>query len=114
MELKLVNGDYVRREIGVFESTYGIDELMERVKFKLTARKGGLVLMPDMGSELYKITGVKKSQRASMAEMYITDAVSDEPDVSVKNVSVSEKGDTLEVCAEFEYTGGEFAVSIDI
>ena len=54
MELKLINGDYVPDGMGGVVRCAGADALLERVLFRLTARRGQFPLLPDLGSRLYR------------------------------------------------------------
>ena len=49
MELKLVNGDYVPDGAGGMTRLSGADEVLGRVLFRLTARRGSLPFLPELG-----------------------------------------------------------------
>ena len=50
MELRIQNGDYVPDGLGGAVRCQGADALLERVLFRLTARRGGLPLLPRLPS----------------------------------------------------------------
>ena len=52
METKLLNGDYVPDGLGGVARCQGADALLERVLFRLTARRGQFPPLPELGSRL--------------------------------------------------------------
>ena len=52
MELKIRNGDYVALENGGMEMVEGSAELIQRVLYRLTARREGFPFIPTLGSTL--------------------------------------------------------------
>lgn len=105
MELKLENGKYVSQGIAGLEQVGGEDELLQRVCMKLKARRGGFYPMPEYGSRLYSLTAVKPSMRETAARQYILEALSDETELALETVTVSEENEELCVRAEFTYQG---------
>ena len=55
MERKLINGEYVPNGAGGLTTLEGAQEVLSRVLFRLTARRGGLSFRPNLGSRLYQI-----------------------------------------------------------
>ena len=49
----LRNGDYCPDGMGGFRQAWGGEEVLERVLFQLTARRGSFPLLPQVGSRLY-------------------------------------------------------------
>ena len=49
MELKIRNGDYVALENGGMEMVEGSAELIQRVLYRLTARREGFPFIPTLG-----------------------------------------------------------------
>ena len=95
MELKFDAGAYVKNKSGGFATVSGKDETVQRVLMKLTARRGAFSPLPEFGSELYTLPRLKRSQRETAARHMVHDALSDETDVTVTDVSYTEKdGDT--------------------
>lgn len=93
MELKLENGQYVSSKYGGLETVSSDDELCQRLMMKLTARRGGFAPWQDFGSRLYCLVGgVKSSELPSLAEKYISEALSNE-NVSIESLIVEELGD---------------------
>ena len=60
MELKLHNGDYVRKTWGNFDTVSGVEEKLQRILFKLQTRRGGFAPMPELGSRLYLLSNEKR------------------------------------------------------
>ena len=56
METKISNGDYVSDGLGGVERCKGTDALLERVLFRLTARRGQFPPLPELGSRLYLLS----------------------------------------------------------
>ena len=74
---------------------------MQRITMKLTARRGGFSAMPEYGSQLHRLGSVRASERESVAAQYVTEALSDEPKVQLKALSLTENPDgsaALELC----------------
>ena len=59
--------------------------------------------MPEYGSRLYSLTGVKPSMRETAARQYILEALSDEAGLALETVTVSEEDGALCVSATFTY-----------
>ena len=53
MTALLRNGDYCPDGMGGFRQAWGGEEVLERVLFQLTARRGSFPLLPQVGSRLY-------------------------------------------------------------
>ena len=52
MELKINDRDYVADGMGGLVRVSGWDELLERVLFKLSVRRGSFSLLPELGSRV--------------------------------------------------------------
>ena len=59
MELRLEQGDYVPNGAGGFQRLEGAEALLQRVLFRLTARRGQFPFLPELGSRLYALEGVE-------------------------------------------------------
>ena len=107
MELKFDTGAYVKNKYGGFATVSGEDETVQRVLMKLTARRGAFAPLPEFGSELYTLPRLKRSQRETAARQMVHDALADEADVTVTEVSYAEKdGDTGVVTVALSIGGG--------
>ena len=107
MEMKLVDGDYVSDGMGGFEMVSAEEEVLQRVLFKLQARKGGFAPMPDLGSNLYKLTHIRNSEREIAAKQFIAEALIDEP-VELDNMEMIDTDDGVSLKLWFEYNGESY------
>ncbi len=94
MELKIKNGDYVL-DGGSAETVEGSAELLQRVLYKLTARREGFPFIPALGSELYRLGRIAPAARDSAAEQYVRQALSDEEELTLTGVTLTEAGGGL-------------------
>ena len=93
MERKLVNGDYVPDGKGGLTVLTGAEEVLQRALFRLTARRGALPFLPELGSRLYLLPREKPSARQSLAQQYVAEALREETDVSVESVTLEQQGE---------------------
>ena len=93
MELKLIDGDYVPDGAGGFVRADGTEETLERLRLRLTARRGGFPFAPTLGSGLWQLTREKPGARVSAARRYIAQALADEENVTVESVELRAQGD---------------------
>ena len=96
MEMKLRDGEYVPDGKGGFERAEGYEELLERALFLLSARRGGFAPMPEVGSRLYTLTQLKRSEREMAARQFAAEALYG-LSLGIGDVKVSETGDGLNV-----------------
>ena len=75
MEPRIQNGDYIPDGLGGVVRSQGADALLERVLFRLTARRGGLPPLPQLGSRLYLLGREPAAQRLSAARQYVAEAL---------------------------------------
>lgn len=87
----LQNGDY-RLSGGNIQYAEGEEALLERVMFRLRARRGRFPFCDGLGSRLWQLSSLSPSQRPSAAEQYVAEALADEP-VQVERVEVTERTD---------------------
>lgn len=114
MELVLHHGDYVFNGINGLRRAAGKDALLQRVLFRLTARRGSLAFWENMGSRLWQLGRLPQEARAAAAKQYVVEALAEETDVSVKQVSLLPIGDRASLTAELEYEGLPLSVTMDI
>ena len=114
MELKIKDRDYVADGAGGLVRVSGWDELLERVLFKLSVRRGSFALAPERGSKLYLLWREKGESRATAARQGGVEALADEEGLSVTGVELAEKGGLLElrVLLRYEDETGEAVVTI--
>ena len=91
-ELRITDGDYVCPG-GSAERLTGSDALIQRVLYRLTARRGMFPFLPTLGSTLYRLGSAPPSERASAAEAAVREALAEEADLTVDSVTLSDMGD---------------------
>ena len=91
MELRLKNGDYIPDEKGGVVRLAGDDALLQRVLFRLSARRGGLPMLPELGSQLYLLGRERPEARLSAARQYAAEAVQPEG-LTVEDVRLTDRG----------------------
>lgn len=109
-ELKIRDGDYVPDGVGGAVRVKGRDALLQRVLFKLTARRSGFLFLENLGSTLYTLGGTAASQRQGAAEATVVQALADEENLKVEQVELS--GDQLTV--QLNYGGEELNLQLKV
>lgn len=115
MELKIKNGDYVANGSGGMERVSGSAELIQRVLYKLTARREGFPFLPELGSELYRLGIAAQRQRDSAAEQAVREALQEETELEITAVTLSDAGEglyTLKVYLTYQGQNLEVALTI--
>lgn len=114
MELELKNGDYVADGAGGLCRVQGREALLQRVLFRLTARRGAFPFWESLGSRLWALGRVPAPEREAAARQYVTEALSEEP-VTVEDVALEQDRDgTAAVTARLRYEGEDLPVTVEI
>lgn len=114
MELMMKNGDYVPDGVGGLRRAEGDEELLCRVLYKLSVKRGSFPFYPKLGSELYRLGREKKSAWALSAREYVTTALAGE-NVSVEDVRVTEgENGTLDVTITLAHEGKSSALTVTV
>ncbi len=92
MELMVRDGDYIHDEAGRFRRAEGGDELLQRVLWKLSIPRGSFPLLPELGSQLYQLGRCKPAQRQALARQYVAQALENEENLRVEQVSLGGDG----------------------
>lgn len=87
------DGDYLPDGRGGLRRAEGKEELLQRVLWKLTARRGSFPFLPGLGSRLYRLAGEKPGQRQALAEQYVAEALAGETGLTVTGVELAPAGD---------------------
>lgn len=90
--LAVRNGDYVPQAERL-QTVSGNEALLQRILLKLTARRGKFPFMEDFGSRLWTLGQLPLSARQAAAEQYAAEALSDEPGLTVEDVTLAESDD---------------------
>ena len=93
MELKIRNRDYVPDGMGGLQRVSGKAELLQRVLFLLTARRGGFAPLPALGSRLYLLGREKPGLRQAAAKKYAAEALEGEAGATVEDAAFVYEGD---------------------
>lgn len=111
MELKLKDGDYVPDGAGGLCRLEGREALLQRVLFRLTAKRGAFPFWENLGSRLWALGRVPAPERQAAARQYVTEALSEEP-VTVEEVTLEREEDgTVSVTARLRYEGESLPVT---
>lgn len=92
MEIRLTDGDYKPNGAGGFEQVSGEEELIQRVLFRLQAKRGAFPLMPELGSRLYLLGRERPTARLTAARQYIAEALAEE-ELSLGSISAVDTAD---------------------
>ncbi|MEA4953996.1 MAG: hypothetical protein VB096_00555 [Pseudoflavonifractor sp.] len=111
MALILREGDYVPDGKGGFQTAEGSQELLERILWKLSVRRGSFPFLPELGSRLHLLGRAAPGQRASLARQYVSEALSDEH-VEVCEVTLEEADGAVQLIARIEWQGEELAATV--
>ena len=106
MTLLLKDGDYVPDSEGKLTSLTGMEEVLQRVLIRLTARRGAFPLMPELGSRLYLLLHESPKNRGALARQYVREALADERDLDVTGVTLTENADgTASLAVQLDWQG---------
>ena len=114
MEGKLVKGDYVRNGMGSFPALSGVEEVLARVLYRLTARRGAMPFLPNLGSRLYQLGREKASARQVLAAQYVAEALREEPELAVESVELTQAGETGLLTVFLSWEGEELTVQLPL
>lgn len=112
MALLLKDGDYVAVERGGLRTVEGAQDLLQRVLFRLQARRGSFPFLPELGSRLYLLGREKPGDRQALARQYAVEALRGE-EVEVTGVAVEEsQPGRLRVLVDMEWNGVHLAAEV--
>ena len=115
MGLSLRNGDYVPDGTGGLRRAEGQEALLERVLFRLTARRGTFPFLPELGSRLWQLGRLSAAQRQSAAEQYGAEALAPAPGLAVEQVTLTESGGgRAQVTASMTWRGERLSVTVEV
>lgn len=109
---QLRDGDYRLDGSGGFAVSEGASEVLERVLFQLTARRGKFPLLPQVGSRLHLLLREKPSARGGMGASYAAEALAGEEDLQVTGAVWNEAAGHLEV--EMLWQGESLRASVPL
>lgn len=113
MELMIQNGDYVAAG-GDLCRVGGQEALLQRILFRLMARRGSFPFRRELGSRLWQLGQLPAATRQTAAKQYVTEALAEEQDVQVESVTLTERGGRATLLAELSRKGEWFPVSLEL
>lgn len=113
MSILLENRDYVADGAGSVRSVEGAEAVLSEALFRLTARRGRFVLLPELGSRMYKLREERPSRRNALARQYAAEALASLDEVTVTDAWVTGLGDTLHIRVELSWEGRPLAVELE-
>ena len=91
MELMLRDGDYVADGRGGVKRTEGGEEVLQRVLFQLGARMGAFPLLPQVGSELWRVPSGQRTAARGSGGAVCFQALAGEQDLEVTECVLEER-----------------------
>ena len=92
MELMVRDGDYVPDGEGGFLRAEGSRELLQRVLWKLTIRRGSFPPLPELGGRLHELFREPPSRRGALAQQYAAEALAGEAGLELTGAELSGDG----------------------
>lgn len=114
MERKLMDGDYVPDGSGGLTALSGGEEVLARVLFRLTARRGALPFLPRLGSRLGQLGRERPSARQALAAQYVAEALREEPELSVNSVELDQSGESGLLTVRLDWRGEELTAQMAV
>jgi len=114
LEWKIVEGDYVPDGMGSLTALSGGEEVLARVLYRLTARRGKLPFLPDLGSRLYQLGREKPSARRALAAQYVEEALREETDLAIQSVELAQEGDVGLLTVYLDWQGEALTVRLPL
>ena len=115
MELKLRDGDYIPDGVGGLRTLSGQEALLQRVLYRLSARRGQFPFLETLGSRLWQLGRLPAAERQSAAKQYVAQALAEEKDVQVRAVTLAaNENGTADLTAELEWRGEVLKVTLDV
>ena len=113
MENLCVNGDYVPDGTGGLRRLEGNQALVQRVLFRLKARRRSFPFWDSLGSRLWRLGTLPRQQRQAADRQFVAEALAEE-DLTVESVELEEQGDRTVLTARLTWEGQTLAVTLDI
>lgn len=112
--LAIRNGDYVPDGVGGLRRAEGREALLERVLYRLMARRGQFPFLQDLGSRLWQLGRVGAAGRQSAAEQYVAEALAAETGLTVETVTLRQAEGRTELTAEMTWQGESLSVTLEV
>ncbi len=112
MERRIKDGDYVPDGAGGLENLSGAEEVLARVLYRLTARRGELPFLPGLGSRLHRVLRERPSARKALCAQYVAEALEEEADLAVTGVELAEEGAEGRLTVRLDWRGEPLSVTV--
>ncbi len=112
-EAKWNDGDLVPNGAGDFQRLEGSQALIQRVLFKLSARRGAFPFLPRLGSRLHTLSAEKPGARQALCLQYVCQALEDE-DVTVTSAHYHQQGEQAWVKVHLQWQGEALEVTAQL
>ena len=114
MELTLRNGDYVSDGAAGLHCVQGQEALLQRVLFRLTAKRGTFPFWETLASRLWQLGQVPAPARQAAARQYVAEALAEERGLRVEDVFLSQNGENAALTVELSYEGERLSVTLEL
>jgi hypothetical protein len=115
MDTLLLGGDHAVGGRGLPVAIGGVREIIQRALIRLSVRKGGFAPDIALGSELWRLSGVRAELRDRVAAGYVREALLPIRGLSVVAVSCeTPEPDRLTVKTELEIGEGTYDLEVNI
>ena len=109
-----MDGDYVPDGMGGLTALSGGEEVLARVLYRLTARRGALPFLPNLGSRLYQLGREKPAARQALAAQYVAEALGEESELTVRAVELVQTGETGLLTVQLDWQGQELTAQLSV
>lgn len=109
-----MDGDYVPDGSGGLTTLSGGEEVLARVLFRLTARRGALPFLPRLGSRLGQLGRERPSARQALAAQYVAEALQEEPELSVRAVELDQSGEKGLLTVFLDWRGEGLTAQVEV
>ena len=109
-----MDGDYVPDGSGGLTTLSGGEEVLARVLFRLTARRGALPFLPRLGSRLGQLGRERPSARQALAAQYVAEALREEPELSVNSVELDQSRESGLLTVRLDWRGEELTAQMAV
>lgn len=113
MELEVSKGNYCPDEDGGLRYVQGYQETIQRIMMRLQARRGMFYPLPDFGSRLYTLPGIKAGERHAAARQFVHEALEKE-NVRILQLQCEDREDSLIIRLWLDISGRETELSLRV
>lgn len=111
--LILREGDYVPDGQGGFSAATGTAEVLERILWKLSVKRGSFPFLPQLGSRLHLLSRVPAKEREALAAQYVSEALEDE-EVALRETKLKREGDKTVLKLKLDWQGEELTATVEM